>query len=421
MKGEDVKVGVSKYKMGNAEAVFFKSVEPRWAAKLANRIYIWESNEEKFYTYTLLAKTSAEYVKNVGVADVDYIDLQEAYACILPLVLKIPGKYRLIIHTAGPWGHPSFPREYFEREFGYRFISSDVSLTEIGSAASRDIFAVSAKHFEVMSTVIPHFLEKLRYVTNGISIERWMEPTLKAEYERGNLHLDNFIASKASIRSRFHDFIRRYKDVDIGDRMIVTWCRRLVPYKRPEFIIKAIEELPNKDIFFVLAGKAHPQDGVGLEYMRLFRKLHLERENVIYIPNYDICTAKEIFRSTDLLLFTPFTGTEACGTSYMKAAVNGVPCLASRDGGAAEMVVDNVNGWFYRTHSQLAEMSGSVAADAHDYQEFKRRLMEAASMYTHNLEEYYKVSLNALYTFNPRVKIERVLREYYLDIVKTCI
>jgi len=97
MKGEDVKVEVYKYKMGNAEAIFFKPMEPKWAAKLANRVYISESDEEKFYTYTLLAKTSAEYIKNVGVADIDYIDLQESYACILPLVLKIPGKYRLII------------------------------------------------------------------------------------------------------------------------------------------------------------------------------------------------------------------------------------------------------------------------------------------------------------------------------------
>jgi starch phosphorylase len=42
-------------------------------------------------------------------------------------------------------------------------------------------------------------------------------------------------------------------------------------------------------------------------------------------------------------------------------------------------------------------------------------------MYTHNLENYYKVSLNALYTLIPRVNIRRVLREYYPDIVKICI
>jgi starch phosphorylase len=106
-----MKVQPLKYNLGGTEAIFFKPIEPEWATKLTNRLYFSESNEEKFYTYTLLAKTCAEYIKKrIGVTEADYIDLQESYACILPLVLKIPGKYRFVIHTVGPWGHPSFPR-----------------------------------------------------------------------------------------------------------------------------------------------------------------------------------------------------------------------------------------------------------------------------------------------------------------------
>ena len=43
-------------------------------------------------------------------------------------------------------------------------------------------------------------------------------------------------------------------------------------------------------------------------------------------------------------MFTPFSGWEACGTSYMKALVNGIPVLSSRDGGVIEIVEDGVNG-----------------------------------------------------------------------------
>jgi starch phosphorylase len=415
LRGADVKVEVLSHGLGSTEAIFFRPIEPEWAAGLADRVYIWGGEEEKFYTYALLARASAEYLRRYA-PEVDYIDLQEAYAAMLPLALKIPGRYRLVVHTAGPWGHPSFPRELFEREFGYSFIGREIFLTEIGLAASREAFAVSAKHFDIMSKVLPHFMDKLRYVTNGVCVERWMDPKLRGDYERGNLHLDHFIEARASIRKGFAEFIRRHKDVDIGDRMVLAWCRRLVPYKRPEFAIRAIEELPRDEAFFVLGGKAHPQDGNGLEYMRIFRRLHLERENVVYIPNYDIGAAKAVLKSADLLLFTPSPGWEACGTSYMKAAINGVPSLASQDGGALELIVDGVNGWLFG--AQAKGPGSPPGGAAGDYDAFKGRLLEIASAYRGDVERYYKISLNALTSSIPRVGMDRVLREYYHDLIK---
>jgi starch phosphorylase len=415
LKNEDIRVEIHTYPLGNAEAVFFKPVEPDWATRLANRLYISENDEEKFYTYALLAKAAAEYLQRyVDIAQIDYVDLQEAYACMLPLALRLPGKYRYIIHTPGVWGHPSFAREYFEKEFGYRFISPKVSLTEVGLATSCEAFTVSAKHLEVMSDIVPHFLNKLHFVTNGIDVDRWMDAKLKVLYEAGNLHLDSFMVERSRIRRKFRDFIRRYKDSDVGDRMIAAWCRRIVPYKRPDFVIKAIEELPSKDIFFVLGGKAHPHDGIGLGYMKTFRELHLERENVIYIPDYDISIAKEIHKSVDLILNTPVPGSEACGTSYMKAAVNGVPTLASRNGGVIEFIVNNENGWFFG--ADVEEFKETWGGTEYDYMEFKRRLTEIASLYRNDEESYYELSLQALTSFLPRVQIERVLGEYYYAI-----
>ena len=423
LKGEEVKVEVLKYTHGTAEAVFFNPVEPEWAYHLTDRIYIERDEEEKFYKYTLLAKASAEYIKQyVGVENVNYIDLQEAYAGILPLILRLPGRYRLVIHTPGPWGHPSFPREFFEREFNYRFISPQVCLTEVGLAMSAEAFTVSAKQFDVMSEIIPHFTEKLRYVTNGVNIERWMDHRLRETYESGQLYLDNFIKIREQIKEEFTDFLRMYKDdVDVGDRLTVAWCRRLVPYKRPEFVVKAVNDLPSEDVFFVIAGKAHPYNGAGLEYMKIFRKLHMERGNVVYIPDYTVQKAKVILKSVDLLLFTPFPGWEACGTSYMKAAINGIPTLASPEGGVIEFVVDNVNGWLFgKDIREMVEPNSERGREINEaeYAEFRDKLRKIVKISDENVELYYKVSMNALTTFVPRVGIERVLREYYPHLVK---
>jgi len=420
LRGEKVKVEILKYRKGEAEAIFFNPIEPSWVSCLTDHIYMEKSLEEKFYKYTLLAKASAEYVRQyIGVERIDYIDLQEAYAAFLPLILRISGKFRLIIHTPGPWGHPAFPNKFFEQEFGYKFINKEIVLTDIGLAASREAFTVSAKHFEVMSKIIPHFTSKLRYVTNGVDIERWMDKTLKTSYETGNLDLNRFIENRKAIKKKFAEFIRRYKDIDVEGMIIINWCRRTAPYKRPDFVIRAIEDIPNKNVLFLLGGAAHPYDKVGLEFVRTFHKLHIERENVVYIPEYKVSTAKELIKSSDLLLFTPISGWEACGTSYMKAAINGVPTLASRDGGAMELIRHGVNGWFFGKDLKELWIPKTPENNIEDYEEFKNLLLEVINLYQNDTERYYKVASNALRTSIPRVGIERVLREYYPDIVKT--
>jgi len=421
LKGEVVKVEALRYREGWAEAVFFKPVEPDWAQHLADRLYIEDSLEEKFLKYTLLAKASAEYIKTaVGIENVEFIDLQESYACMLPLILKIPGKYRVVIHTAGPWGHPAFPRGFFEKEFGYYFLSENVCLTEIGLAAASEAFAVSAKHFEQMLKIIPHFTEKLRYVTNGVSVERWMDPELLSSFSKGYLTIAEFMKIRRGIRSNFIQYLQRYKNIDIKERMLIAWCRRLTGYKRPEFAKKVIEDTPSKDAVFVLAGKPHPNDGAGLEYLKWFYKLHKERENVVFVPNYTVQDAKQILKSVDLLLFTPTYGLEACGTSYMKAAINGVPTLSTRDGGVVEFVVDDVNGWFFdRIPEGFAELRGvTEQPDELEYNVFKSKLRYILEIYKGNPERYYKVSLNALSAFVIKASIERALSEYYPKVAR---
>lgn len=155
-----------------------------WAVGLVDRVYIERSLEDKFAKYVLLAKGgAAEYITGViGVNNVDVVDLQEAYAALLPpLVLRLePRKFRLIIHTPGPWGHPSFPpRELFEEEFGYSFISNPVILTELGglSMAGGGV-VVSQKMLDVVSKVIPHHMHKVSYITNGVDAARWVDPRI---------------------------------------------------------------------------------------------------------------------------------------------------------------------------------------------------------------------------------------------------
>jgi len=67
-------------------------------------------------------------------------------------------------------------------------------------------------------------------------------------------------------------------------------------------------------------------------------------------------------------------GLGSCGTSHMKAILNAVPSIASRDGGLSELIVDNVNGWLFGEDiRELIEISSQEAMEINErgYSELK--------------------------------------------------
>ncbi|HDH07232.1 MAG TPA: glycosyltransferase, partial [Thermoproteales archaeon] len=418
LRGEDVIVKPWEYKVGTARAIFFEAVCPMWARNLTERIYIEQDEEEKFLKYVLLAKASAYFIEKViGIKEIDYVDLQEAYTALLPLILPLDRKYRLVIHTPGPWGHPTFPREYIEREFGWSLTTPYVVLTEIGLTLVRKAFVVSRKQLDVIGQTFPHYVNKITCVTNGVDVVRWMDPELRKMFEKGVLDDKSFVERHKTLKRRLLRYIRTVKDLDVDENIfVVVWARRLVRYKRPEFIIKIIEE---KDVeaLYILAGKAHPKDREGLDYMVKFKQLSDNFKNVVYLPRYDVQVAKIILQGSDLLTFTPFSGWEACGTSYMKAGLNGVPTLSSRDGGILEVVKDGFNGWLFgkdiREFINIYTDPRVNQINSEEYREFREKLVKISEMYYDSYEHYVEVSLNAIKTFYEYYDISRALREYY--------
>ncbi|RLE94667.1 MAG: glycosyl transferase family 1 [Thermoprotei archaeon] len=414
LKGGKVIVEPLSYRYKTAKTVFFNPVQPSWAVELVDQLYVEKHYEEKFYKYVLLAKAAAEYVKSrVGLSNVNKIILNEAYTALLPLVLRAPSKYIFIIHTPGPWSHPIFPTRLFEREFGFKFITDKVALTDIGLATSFKTYCVSEKHFEIMQKIVPHFAHKLSYMTNGINILRWINPRLKRLLEENVLNVDSLKKAKHQAREKLLRLIKSYKAINGEEKPIILWCRRITGYKRPFFVTRFIEE-ENPDAIIVVAGKAHPYDVDGLRYMQKFYQYFKEKPNVVYIHNYDVSKAKILLSGGDLLLFTPFSSLEACGTSFMKAAINSVPSLSSRDGGVLELVEDGINGWLFgRDLRQLIyfDTQERDRINEEDYREFKAKLLRILDLIANNEDKYYEVALNCVKTFMPKVDICEKMRQ----------
>ncbi|MFB6469833.1 MAG: glycogen/starch/alpha-glucan phosphorylase [Vulcanisaeta sp. AZ3] len=424
LRNENVEVNAWEYQLGTAHAVFLEPRSPEWTLRLTDRVYIEGDVEEKFLKYVFLARSAVEYIRrNIGLENVRYIDLQEAYAAMVPIILKIPGRYRLIIHTPGPWGHPSFPNKLFVEETGYSFIEDPVVLTSIGAAMAWEVILVSSKHYDIMRKVIPHFIDKARFITNGVDIDRWMDPEIRMLYEKGSLTIEGLRLAKARLRSELLGLLKSYKSLTLNEDTLVTaWVRRITLYKRPHFVARLIEDGEFSDVIFVLGGKSHPMDKDGLVYMKKFRELHRKFKNVVYMHDYDVEKAKIILKGIDAFLFTPFPGWEASGTSFMKASINGTPVIASRDGAAIELLVDGINGWLFGSDIRdLIDFKNDPKGkeiDEKEYEEFKAKFAKVYDLYNSDKERFYLVGLSAIMTFVPRVDIRKVLREYYPDLVK---
>ena len=421
LKGEDVIVRPWVYRRGLSKVVFFEAECPMWARAFNEQAYVEDKYLDNIYKYIFLAKAAATYIRQfVGLENVAHIDLQEAYTVLVMLALPEFKNYRFITHTPGPWGHPVYPVGVLSEEMGFSYPEPYVVLTRIGLSRAVKSFAVSQKHADITKRTFKEYADTIDYVTNGVDLERWLHPSIKslvASKGLDNITPDDVWTAHQAAKRDLVGLLKAYKDVgDVTGIPIIVWARRSTKYKRPYFIIRFIEEYANsKDALFVIGGKAHPRDVEGMLYMKAFHRLSKTYRNVVHIPDYDVLKAKLIQSGGDIHTFTPFSGWEASGTSFMKALANGVPVVASRDGAVIEVVKHGYNGWLFgedlRELVNIYTDPKAQEIDEKDYSEFAKYLNEAIDLYAS--DKYKEMSANAIKSSYKFVDINRVLDAFY--------
>ncbi|MSZ78338.1 MAG: alpha-glucan family phosphorylase, partial [Actinobacteria bacterium] len=116
------------------------------------------------------------------------------------------------------------------------------------------------------------------------------------------------------------------------DVLTIGFARRVPSYKRLTLMLrdparlKALLLHPERPVQLVIAGKAHPADDGGkklIQEMVRFADDPEIRHRIVFLPNYDIAMAQPLYPGCDVWLNNPLRPYEACGTSGMKAALNG--------------------------------------------------------------------------------------------------
>lgn len=135
--------------------------------------------------------------------------------------------------------------------------------------------------------------------------------------------------------------------------LTIAFARRFTEYKRAHLVLRDAERLksivnnPSRPVQIIFAGKSHPADLPSKELLRRVYRVAMDRSfhgRIAFLEDYDLHLARELVRGVDLWLNTPRRLQEACGTSGMKASLNGVINFSVRDGWWDEGY-NGANGW----------------------------------------------------------------------------
>ncbi len=172
---------------------------------------------------------------------------------------------------------------------------------------------------------------------------------------RHDLH--SFIREEA--RHRWRDYWKDPAKLAVSGTLLgptaltIGFARRFASYKRADLILRDAERLrriltnPRRAVQFVFAGKAHPADEPGKAILQKVYQMALDPKfegRIAFLEDYELHLAHRLVQGVDLWLNVPKVPLEACGTSGMKAAINGVPQLSTLDGWWAEGYT-GTNGW----------------------------------------------------------------------------
>jgi glycogen phosphorylase len=218
---------------------------------------------------------------------------------------------------------------------------------------------------------------------------------------------------------------RRLADVLEPDTFTIGFARRFATYKRATLLFRDVERLKrllsntSMPVQIVIAGKAHPRDLPGKTLIREIVQLSRLPEvskHIVFVEDYSIGVARELVQSVDLWLNTPRRGEEACGTSGMKAGINGVLNLSILDGWFDE-AYEQSGGWAIGDRENYSEDQDEIHARA-IYSILEN---EIVPMYYREREEGVPVDWirrvkQSLKHVSPQFNCQRMLGEYMAQL-----
>ena len=338
---------------------------------------------------------------------------------------------------------------------GFNMTAFALRLSDHRNAVSRKHGEVARRMWQPLWPQLPVEQVPIDHITNGVHVPTWISRKMELRISEGlkdplwlarhedpavwqavadipaaefwGLHLRRKIKLFNYIRERTR---RRWVENRVGlgnvvvggallDPAVLTigFARRFATYKRADLIFTDLERLkslindPRRPLQFIFGGKAHPADDPGKLLLQKILTLAQDRElggRIAFVEDYGAQQAYYLVQGVDVWLNNPRPPLEACGTSGMKAALNGVLHLSILDGWWPEGF-NGKNGWAF---------GGEPAADAIDAAALYALLeKEVAPLYYQIDEEgipldWVQMMKESMKSIGPAFSARRMVKEY---------
>jgi starch phosphorylase len=221
---------------------------------------------------------------------------------------------------------------------------------------------VSRKLWRNVAPDLPLSEIPIRPITNGVHPDTWTAPEIARtgvvdapeavdrtelwqahEAMRARLVTlcrEKLVEEKRRLGAREEEVAEAGRALD-PKALTIGFARRFATYKRATLLFREPKRLEyllhqiGRPVQILFAGKAHPRDEAGKEYLRAVANAAERPEfrgRVVFLADYDMALARALVAGCDVWLNTPERPREASGTSGMKAAMNGALNLSVLDG-----------------------------------------------------------------------------------------
>lgn len=387
---EDRQVNVRMFKYdiegqtGHKVPIYFLNTflpeNKRWDRDLTRHLY-----DSEWYTRlcqeAILGIGGLRMLRALGYNDLKIFHMNEGHASFLTLerlkeekgdIEAVRDSCVFTTHTPIPAGHDRFDYPLAHKTLNgiippdIQILSSpnELHTTKLALNTSRVTNGVSKKHAQVCKRMFPH--HDFLAITNGVHHLTWSTQATQALYDKHlpqwrkdpsilsqaiDLPEKEVLKARKTNKKALVDYVNSHPDylvhtnhkLDEGDyfdedTLTITFSRRFVPYKRPLLFFKALNRLRDigyKKLQVIYSGHCNPGDQYCNTVMSTLKQLQRELRGQIRLavmPNRNLDSAKILAAGSDVWLNNPEPPMEACGTSGMKAALNGGLNFSTLDG-----------------------------------------------------------------------------------------
>ncbi|MDP9069660.1 MAG: alpha-glucan family phosphorylase [Actinomycetota bacterium] len=347
-------------------------------------------------------------------------------------------------------------------------LQSSFNMAVMGLRLAGRANAVSKLHGQVSRSIfttlwpdVPDDESPVGSITNGVHASTWLGPEIREVLDRrlapgwiesggkwkkiGEVPDAELWRARERARERLvyvvRDRVRRQllhrgmSEAELGwtdeilDPSVLTigFARRFAQYKRGTLLLSDVDRIKrlllsgDRPLQIVIAGKAHPLDDGGKQMIQQLVHFSADpeiRARFAFIENYDMEIGRALCQGADVWLNNPRRPLEACGTSGMKAALNGALNCSVLDGWWDECY-NGENGWAIGTPEVYPDahlqdrIEASALYDLLEREIVPRFYERPEGPVPRRWVERMKASIGSLGEF---VTADRMVRDYVSDL-----